>query len=209
MEYHQKKFHKAKGNEEFVLEKIKVLLIDDDIDFIFLIKKIIDKENDIEFCNYAQNKYEGVEQAKEILPDIALIDLNLSNNELDGIEVAKQIRLYTNAKVILLTSFENPQIVIHASKKSFASGYVFKRNCQSLPNIIRETVFLHTPQNQFIRELILQDLSFAERSILNLILGNNINLQSSNKTIANQKTNIFKKLELKNMNEIIHIFSNW
>jgi len=29
------------------------------------------------------------------------------------------------------------------------------------------------------------------------------------KTVANQKTNIFKKLGLKNTNELVHIFKDW
>ena len=35
-----------------------------------------------------------------------------------------------------------------------------------------------------------------------IIIGNDIEIKSANKTIANQKTNILKKLGLKNTNEL-------
>jgi DNA-binding NarL/FixJ family response regulator len=187
-------------------DRIKVLLVEDDMDFVYLIKKMLDNENDMELCNYAENKYAGLELAKVINPDIVLMDLNLTKSNLDGIDGARLIRLATRAKVLLLTSFENPEIIIDSSKKAFASGYIFKSQCQALPDTIRRTSNGHTPEELYIKELILSDLSPAERSIFNKILGQDINLQSSNKTISNQKTTIYKKLGVKNSIELVHLF---
>jgi DNA-binding CsgD family transcriptional regulator len=53
--------------------------------------------------------------------------------------------------------------------------------------------------------LILEDLSVAEKSVLELIIGKNIEIRSANKTISNQKTSILKKLGLKNANELIKL----
>ena len=54
---------------------------------------------------------EAVYLAQRLDPDIVLMDLNLSLEELDGIEAARKIRLYTRAKVILVTAFEAQSIV--------------------------------------------------------------------------------------------------
>lgn len=187
-------------------DKIRVFPVEDDLDFVFLLQKMIEQDSALEFLTYAENKIAGIEITKRINPDIVLMDLNLSGSELDGIEAAKEIRLTTNAKVLLLTSFEEPEIVINASKKSYASGYIFKSQFQALSDVIKQTVNSRMPQEQFIKELILSDLSPAERSVLNLMLGDGHDLKSTSKTIANQKTSIFKKLGLRNTNELLHLF---
>ena len=190
-------------------DKVKVLLVEDDTDFAYLTTKEIGKSESLEFVAYAENKYTGIELAKKYQPDIVLMDLQLSKNELDGIETAKTIKLATNAKILLLTSIEDFNTIINASKKSFASGYIFKSQSQTLNEIIQQTALSHTPQEQFIKELILSDLSEAERSVFDMIFGKDTIVKSSDKTIANQKTNIFKKLGLKSTQDIIHIFRNW
>lgn len=131
-------------------EKTKVLLVEDDLDFVFLIRQMIKQEQSLEFLAYAENRADAVTLAKELSPDIVLMDLSLSKSELDGIEAAREIRIVTAAKILLLTSFEQPEIIIKASKRAFASGYVFKSQCQTLPDIVRKTAISHTPQEQFI-----------------------------------------------------------
>jgi len=190
-------------------DKIKILLVEDDIDFMYLIRKMISQDKTLDFAGYAESKFAGIELAKKIEPDIVLMDLNLSNNEFEGIEAAREIKLATNAKILLLTSNEESKAVITASKKSFASGYIFKSQCQTLNDVIQKTAHSHTPQAQIIKELILQDLSEAERGVFDTMLGTEPIFYSADKTIANQKTNIFKKLGIKNTRELIHIFKNW
>jgi len=190
-------------------EKIKVLLVEDDLDFVFLIRKMIKQDASLDYSGHAVSGKDGVTLAKKLLPEIVLMDLNLSKSDLDGIEAAREIRVSTDAKIILLTSFEQPDIIINASKKAFASGYVFKSQCQTLTDIIHKTAVSGTPQSQFIKELFLQDLTSAERHIVNIMLGADTSAQSTEKTIANQKTSIFRKLGLKNTNELNHIFRNW
>ena len=194
-------------------EKVKVLLVEDDSDFVFLIQKMINQDPHLDFIGYASNSVSGVEMAQRLRPDIVLMDLNLSGHELDGAAAAKEIRLKTDAKILLLTSYEQPEIIISQSKKAFASGYVFKSQCQTLTDVIYKTATSRTPQEQFIKELLLQELSHAERKVFNALLGENIDFASSKKTIDNQKTSIFKKLGLDGMKyrtkELIHIFRNW
>ena len=127
---------------------------------------------------------------------------------MDGIEASKEIRLATDAKVLLLTSYEQPEIIINASKRAFASGCVFKSQCQTLTDTIHKTATSHTPQEQFIRELLMSDLTSAERSVLCDLLDGKIDTLSASslKTIANQKTSIFKKFGLKSTSELVRVF---
>lgn len=190
-------------------DKIKILLVEDDNDFSYLIKKMIEQDKTLDFVAYAENKFSGIELAKKIQPDIVLMDLNLANREFEGIEAAKEIKLVTNAKILLLTSNEKYETVIDASKKSFASGYIFKSQCQALNDTIQKTARSHTPMAHMIKELILTELTEAERIVFDMIFGSRSTVGSTDKTIANHKTEIFRKLGIKNTRELIHIFKNW
>jgi len=189
-------------------EKIRVLLVEDDIDFVFLIKKLIKKDKRLESVGYAQSKVLGVELAKELKPDIVLMDLNLSGSELDGIEAAKEIKLSTGAKILLLTSFEQPDIIINASKKAFASGYVYKSQCQTLADTIYKTATSITPQELFIKEMIKNELTSAEQGVIKDMAAGVMSV-SSFSTIANQKTSIFKKLGIKSTDELVKVIKHW
>lgn len=190
-------------------DKTKVLLAEDDQDFVFLIQKMINQNANLDYLGHASSREDSVKLALKLKPDIVVMDLNLSGSELDGIEAAKEIRLTTGAKILLLTSYEKPEIIINASKKTFASGYVFKSQCQTLADTIHKTATSSTPQGEFIKELLIGELTPAERGVLNHLLeGDTDTLPSSLKTIANQKTSIFRKLGLRNTSELIRVFRN-
>lgn len=68
------------------METKKVLLVDDDIDIITVAKAILTKEG---FEVYtASNKVEGLKKAKEIMPDIAILDVMMTTY-FEGFELAK------------------------------------------------------------------------------------------------------------------------
>jgi DNA-binding NarL/FixJ family response regulator len=191
-----------------VPNKIKVLLVEDDGDFAFLISKLIEDKDELEFLCHVPDRAAGVKKARKLHPDVVLMDLNLSGDDLDGIDAAKEIRLATDAKVLLLTSYEKPDVVIQAAKRAFASGYIFKSQCKSLADEVYKTATSRTPQEMFIRELLLDELSPAERGVLDGLLDGDVEgrTASSHKTLTNQKTSIFKKLGVKTTAELLRVF---
>lgn len=188
---------------------IRILIVEDDADFSFLIKNMISKETQMETVGCAFNHQDAIDMACRLKPDIVLMDLNLSSVHLDGIETSRDIRLLTDAKVIILTAFEDPQITIDACKNSFACAYVFKSQFSILPDTIRKAASGPTPQEYMIRSLILSDLSAAERSIFLMMMGEDVKLKSTPKTIYNQKASLLKKLHLKNQAELLHLFGGY
>ena len=191
-------------------ENIRIICVDDDPDFCFLIKSLLEREQDLSLVGAAGNREAALDMVQKHHPHIVLMDLNLApEEELGGIEAAKEIRLVSHAKVILLTAIEDPQLSIEASKKSFASGYIFKSQFELIPETIRATARGSTPQEDFIKALIISELSVAEKTVLDMILGKDIKLLSSDKTIANQKTKIFKKLGVRSGNDLIHLLGSY
>ncbi len=72
----------------------------------------------------AVNGREAVEKAKELKPDVAIIDISMP--ELDGVEVVRQVReAVPDTKVLVLTMHESDQMVQRALDAG-AQGYVLK-----------------------------------------------------------------------------------
>ena len=72
----------------------------------------------------AANGREAVEKAIELKPDVAVVDIGMP--ELDGVEVARQIReAVPNTKVLVLTMHESDQMVRRALDAG-ARGYLLK-----------------------------------------------------------------------------------
>ena len=188
------------------MNKIRILCVEDDLDYRYLLEQALCREADFELCAMCADGESAVQTALAKQPDIVLMDLCLSDSLLDGAEAARQIRLQTDARVIILTSHEDFETVIHASTQAFASAYLFKSNFSVLIPMIRETAQGITSQAHLICSAMLAPLTDAERSVLRHILGEEINLHSSSKTISNQQTGILRKLGLPGKKELTHIF---
>lgn len=188
------------------MKKTRILFVEDDLDYRYLIERELEKEKDFELCAACSDGETAVQAALLHQPDIVLMDLSLGNSALNGAEAAREIRLQTDSRVIILTSHENYDTVIHASTQSLASAYLFKSNFSVLIPTIRETARGVTPQAQLICSALLAPLTNAERSVLLRILGEDVSLHSSSKTISNQQTGILRKLDLPGRRELTHIF---
>ena len=136
------------------------------------------------------------------------MDLNLGSSDKDGILISREIRILTDAKVLILTSLDSPEMVLKAAREAFASGYIFKNQ----PNLLVENILAlagaggYTAQEYLIASMALSCLTEAEMSVFQMLMGKDIQLQSSTKTIANQKTRILRKLGLDSQKDLMHIF---
>lgn len=111
------------------------MVVDDDKDFLYLIQQTLGKEADFDVCSLCSSKKGALPAALTDSPDLVLMDLNLESTWMDGVETARAIRIETNARIIILTSFDQPEIILDACRRAFASGYVLKISspCSSPP----------------------------------------------------------------------------
>jgi DNA-binding NarL/FixJ family response regulator len=187
-------------------KKLRIFTVEDDSDFAFLIHTTLNREDDIVVIGHASCEAEAFQKLPGLKPDLVLMDLNLSSSPSDGIVTGRRIRLKTDARLVILSGYEDTSIVVNACKQTFASGYLFKSQFEILPDALKRMSAGPTPQLALIRSLILSDLSAAEQTVLELMLGADITLHSSAKTIANQKSSILKKLGLRSQEELLHLF---
>ena len=187
-------------------EIIKIMIVEDDADFAYLIQKLLKKHKDIEVVGHCPDKKEAFQKVVEEQPDIVLMDLNLGTSSMDGVLLSRKIRIRTDAKVLILTASNTPEMILKAAKEAFASGYIFKNQLSLLVEDIRTTAAGYTPQEYLIASSALSWLSEAERAVFEIMMGKENHLQSSPKTIANQKGRIVKKMGLENQKELLHVF---
>ena len=136
------------------MEKIKVIIADDS-DFVRDgMKIILDVDDDFEVLGSASNGREAIELAEKEKPDVFLMDIQMP--EMDGIEATKYIVEHDLGKVLILTTFDDDDLVKQALS-SGAKGYLIKN---------------HTPEHlkQMIKS-VYSGTGVMEESILESLAG--------------------------------------
>ncbi|MDO5155764.1 MAG: response regulator transcription factor [Eubacteriales bacterium] len=107
------------------MEKIKIIIADDS-DFVRDGMRIILEVDDaFEVIGCASNGREAIEIAEKTPPDIFLMDIQMP--EMDGIEATKYIVEHQLGKVLILTTFDDDELVQSALKNG-AKGYLIKNH---------------------------------------------------------------------------------
>ncbi len=103
---------------------INVLLVEDQCLVRAGLRALLDQESDIRVVGEAEDGEEAVRLARELQPDLVLMDVKLP--KLDGIAATRRIKeLNGNIEVLILSAYEDDETVFQAIQAG-ASGYVLK-----------------------------------------------------------------------------------
>jgi DNA-binding NarL/FixJ family response regulator len=100
-----------------------VLVADDQALLRAGLRRLIDSEPDLEVCVEAADGEEAVARCRELLPEVALLDIRMPR--LDGIEATRQIVGSTGTRVVLLTLFDLDEYV-YDGLRAGATGFLLK-----------------------------------------------------------------------------------
>ena len=104
--------------------KIKILIADDHPVVREGLSAMLNKEPDIQVVGEAENGVEAINKAKELQPDIVLMDLRMP--EVDGVEAMRQIRVKNpDMKFIVLTTYDNDEYIFKGIEAG-ARAYLLK-----------------------------------------------------------------------------------
>lgn len=210
------------------MEKIKILIVDDENLIREGLKLMLSTFDDIEVVATAENGYKALEVCKNQDIDIVLMDIRMK--DCDGVMGTRLIKeQFTKIKVIILTTFNDKEYIKSALNYG-AFGYMLK---DSSHNVIYEGVKAAFMGNMVvhpevadkmlssekeglnIKELEKYNFSEKELKIIKLIAEGLTNKEISEKiylsegTIKNNITNILAKSNLRDRTQIaIFAFKN-
>ena len=106
------------------MPKIRVLLTDDHTLFRQGVRRLLETEADFEVVGEASDAGDSVEKARELRPDIVLMDIGMPG--LSSFEAARQIRKNRpETKILFLTMYEDEDYLVQCLEVG-AAGYVLK-----------------------------------------------------------------------------------
>ena len=201
------------------MDKIRILLADDHALIRSGIATLLQGNADFSIVGEAKDGEEAVQKAKELNPDVVVIDLSMP--KLSGIEATKIIKKkYPNIRVLVLTMHENEEYV-YQILKSGAGGYVLKSaGKEELSSAIRAVArgekFFSPRVSQIMAEGYLRraeedelkgrqedvPLTRREKEILALVANGLTNQQIADqlyispRTVDTHRTNIMQKLDI-------------
>lgn len=203
------------------MRKIRILLVDDHAVLRAGIHVLLETQPDLEIIGEAGDGREAVVRARELQPDVALLDIAMPG--LDGLTAAREIKAACpNTRILFLTQHENKEYLLPALKLG-ASGYVLKRaegdelitairtvhaGGTFLDPAIAGTVVGEISRDQNAQADPFDSLSEREREVLVMLARGDTYQQIaevlfiSPKTVDYHRTNLMRKLGLRNRAEL-------
>lgn len=103
---------------------IRIILVDDSVETRETIKKLIAFEPDLKVIGTAGNGREGVQLAKELRPDIVIMDINMP--DMDGLEAASLITKAVPTIGVIMMSVQNDTDYMRKAMLAGARNFLSK-----------------------------------------------------------------------------------
>lgn len=201
-----------------------VLIIDDHPLFSRGLSQLIETQNNYKVTAIAKNHDEAIQMIKELSPDLAIVDLNLGQE--DGLELIKDILSLKPETKVLVLSMHDERYFAERALKAGARGYIMKEEAESnvstaINTVLQGNIYLseneQKRQNQNKNEPsdIVSTLSDRQLQIFTLI-GKGLGtaeiaekLKLSIKTIDTHKENMKNKLHCESSAELRKMAIEW
>jgi len=106
------------------MDKIKVMVVDDQTDLANEIGNILKTDDTLEVVGVAADGFDALQKMKTSLPDVVLLDIRMPN--MNGVVATRHIKTeYPDVKVVILTTFDDSDYILNAINNG-ASGYLLK-----------------------------------------------------------------------------------
>jgi NarL family two-component system response regulator LiaR len=202
------------------MEPISVMLIDDHRVVRQGLSDFLELQADIEIVGEAASGEEGVQLARELLPDVVLMDLVMPG--IDGVETTRRLKAVSpSTRVIVLTSFADDDKVFPAIKAGAISYLLKDISPEDLAHAIRAAQRNEAVLHPEVAAKLMQEFSVPrpneapveqltprEMDVLRLIAKGKSNKEIADALIVSEKTikthvsNILSKLHLADRTQV-------
>ncbi len=200
-----------------VVDRYQIFVVDDHQLFLDGMIRILEDEPDFTIAGFFNKGNEVLHVLNRMIPDLIILDVQMSG--MDGISLCREIkRRYPEVRVLFVSMFEQAN-VIRDCQLVGAEGFLPKTSDaavvkDAIRKVIKgETVYLKNNEKLGKKKGDLSSsfflLSNREKEIIRLIKSGNTSktiadiLSISEYTVQTHRKNIFKKLELVSMSELI------
>lgn len=203
---------------------VRVLLVDDHGVVRDGLRYVIDQEEGWEVCGEAGTGVEAVNAARELRPDVVILDVTLP--ELSGVEVLRQIKKESPRTEVIIFTAHQMEDLVHTVFDAGARSYLLKTDsrehliaairaaCVHKPYFtprISEIVFSRyvTRPGAGDRPLPGSSLTAREREVVQLVAEGKSNkevaarLGTSVRTAESHRAAVMKKLNLQSVGDLI------
>ena len=204
------------------MDKVSILIVDDHTLFRSGVRKMLEVEEGMSVVGEAATGREALEQARELVPDVILMDIKMP--DLDGIQAARTLsREMPHVGIIFVTMFEDDEFIFKGLQAG-GRGYILKdAGPDTMLRAIRavahgESLLGSTVAQKVMRQFselpgkqtpLFDDLTPREMEVLKLIAEGMANkeiaqdLVISEKTVKNHINNIFSKLHVNDRSQAV------
>jgi two-component system response regulator NreC len=206
------------------MSTVRVLVADDHTIIRSGLRHLLEKESDIEVAGEAADGREALDLAEQLRPDVVLLDITMP--KLNGIDVSRQIAAKLPKTSVIILSMHSDESYVLRSLNAGARGYLLKDSAESdIINAVRAVSrgkAYFSPEisrmlvDDYVRQLRqrgVEDsyelLSPREREVFQLLAEGHSNkeissmLNLSPHTVETHRGNIFEKLNLHSLPELI------
>jgi len=201
---------------------LRILVADDHHVVRTGLRTLLESENGWEVCAEAANGREALEKAKELTPDIAVLDISMPL--LNGVEATRQIRRLSPKTEVLILTMHDSESLIQEVLEAGALGYILKDDADrsliaAVKSLQRHKPYLSTRVSDVFSKTILsasnnsasdrRRLTTREREVLQLLAEGKSNkeiaglLGISAKTAETHRANIMLKLDFHSITELV------
>ena len=205
---------------------IRIVIADDHNLIRQSIVSLLEQVEDIEVVGEAADGHETLKLTQRKRPDIVMVDIAMPL--MNGIETTRQIReMATDTHVIILSMYSDEDVVRQALR-SGAMGYLLKSSVVEelliairsahkgeiylSPSIAQSMLSEYLQIEPATESMVIQErLLSREREILQLVVEGHTNqdvaeiLSVSTKTVERHRASLMKKLEVRNLPDLIRI----
>ena len=202
---------------------VRVLIVDDHPIFSKGLSSLICSQPLYTVIGEAKNHREAMEIAEKQAPELAIVDLNLGNE--DGLDVIKDIHVLYPKITILVLSMHDERYYAERAIKAGASGYIMKEEAgnsvlNAIKTVLSGKIWLSKTEREREADNIVGADNMAELSDRQLeifsLIGSGLGtveiaakLHLSRKTIDSHKENIKMKLHCGTSQELRQLAVSW
>jgi DNA-binding NarL/FixJ family response regulator len=213
------------------VSKLRIFLADDHVMIRDGLKLLVNSQPDMECCGEAADGRAAVERARELLPDIVVMDVSMP--ELNGLQATKKLKAACPQVKVLTLTRHTDDGYLQQLLKAGVSGYVLKQSASTEliyairavasgnvyldPAIARKVVGSYVGKSASKGAHSPNELSDREQEVLRMIAWGYSNkeiaarLELSVKTVEVHKANGMRKLGMKSRIDIVRyaILQGW